>query len=212
MMSRSMLLICIVMCSAVVCQAQNVSTTCNCTIKFSANQSQKDLICFENVCKELEKEELGKILQSKEEMVNIDVVYTESNTDYEALRGDLGIYVIRLTYIITIDNNISNPTLNDVTLEAKLCDNLVYESSEYLESDAYFYEPSITQNNDTHTTSKVNWWIGTLMPGEKRRIGLDTLYNYQEPPSGINKTKFLMTAKLWGKDISKNNIKISQIE
>lgn len=211
MKGKSILAICMI-CSVIVCQAQNVNTTCNCTIKFSANESEKDKICFEDVCKELERGEMGKILQSKEDDIDINVVYDESYTDYQALRGEFRIYVLRLTYIVTIENNISNPILNNVTLEATLSDNLVYESSEYLGSDAYLYEPSVTQDDNTHTTSKVKWWIGTLEPGEKRTISFNTLYNHQEPPSEISETEFEMKAKLWGEDISKKNDKINQME
>jgi hypothetical protein len=205
MLSKSILLIWILICSAQVSQADSVNTICNCTIKFSANESIKDQICFENVCKELENEELSKIIQSKTDHIDFNAATEESNTDRKALRGEVEIFVSRLTYIITIDNDISNPTLNNVILEASLCDGLVYENSGYIENDAYFYEPSVTQDDINHTTSKVNWWIGSLSPGEKRTISLNTLYKVGESPKKED-TEIHLKAEIWGEDIYKKGV------
>jgi hypothetical protein len=185
-----------------VCQAQSVSTTCNCRIVFAANESENNLICFEDVCKELSSKELHKIIKSKVDDVHLNVAFDESNSNIQELHGESNIYVIRITYVATIENSKSNPELDNATLEAKLCDGVVYESSEYLGSNIFFYEPTVIQDDTTHTTSNVKWWIGKLAPGEKRTISLNVLYNYQEPPD-IGDTDFRMDAQIWGKDIDK---------
>jgi hypothetical protein len=198
-MSKLVILICI-LCSAIVCQAEN------CTIKYSVNGTEDSEILVHNGCNVL-----SDIFKNKiENGISLKVNYSIEDIGMQDFLDEKEKYVSRITYEITL-NNTGTPELDEVTLEATLCDGLVYEGSEFKESMETFYIPTVIQNSTTHTTKTVIWWIGKVSPGELRTVSLKALYLSTKAPEELSKTVFKMKAKLWNEWINKKNDKMEEI-
>lgn len=181
------------------CQAQNESLTDKCTIEYNVNQSVKKSIEEPDACSILKNIVKNKI----DNDISIVTKFHTMDTDMRNFLDNQNVVVKRLTYDIVLKND-GAPELDNVILETKLCGGLTYERSSYTEGTATFYEPTVIQNDISHTTSQVKWSIGKLMPGEERTISLDTLYLSGNPPE-FTKTEFKMHATIWGYEILKQN-------
>lgn len=189
--------------STMICRAPNeTSTISSCTITYLVNGTKENSIEVGNACNTLK-----DIIKNKVDNILIsNSTFDAQETEIESFLGK-NTAVARMVYVITL-KNVGDPELHDVILEVRLCDGLKYESSSQSSSNthAIFYDPTVIQDKNTHTTSKLNWSIGSLNPDETRTIVLNTLYERdRKPPIIPNDTKFEMEATVWGYKIVKQN-------
>lgn len=204
-MCKLMLLICVLIYSSMVCQAQNASLTNKCVIEYNVNEIENKSILVPDACNIL-----SDIIKSKIEDIYFRVeFYINPANVYVNFPDETNKSVSSLTYEATIKNE-GNPALDNVTLEAKLCDGLVYASSKYKGNNNVFYKQAAIQNHKDHNTSEIKWNIGTLQPGEERTISINAIYLDDELPK-TDKTEFKMNAQLWGYEILRKNDHIAEI-
>ncbi len=204
-MRKSILLVWILLFTSIACQAQNVEPMNKCIIKYSVNESENRSIEVQDSC-----EVLKDLMDSLIEDISLNVIfYDYPQNVYMSFADETDIGIAGLTYEVALKNG-NGSALDDATLRAKLCDELVYASSKYKNSNLILSEPTVTKSDGVRSSTEVKWQIGTLKPGEERTISLNTIYSGKQNPEKA-KTEFMLNARIWGFEIFKKNDEINEI-